>query len=225
MSLIMDSKLTRFKNRKQAGILLGEKLKYLKNKNPVVLSIPRGGAVIGREIALKLEAEFDLIITKKLGAPGNPELAIGAVSENGAVYLNKDLISWSEISQEYIRNEIKKQSQNLRERGELFSKYRKKVVVRGKSVIITDDGIATGATMASAINCTKMQQPQSIFIALPVGPPEAIDFLSGIVNCVVCLLTPKAFMSVGEYYEDFKQIDDSEVIEILKEFHSKKDKI
>ena len=225
MSLIIGSKPAHFKNRKQAGILLGEKLKYLTDKNPVVLAIPRGGVIIGREIALKLNAEIDLIITKKIGAPDNPEFAIGAVSENGAVYLNEDLISRSGISQKYIEEEIKRQSENLRERGELFSKYRKRITVRRKLVIITDDGIATGATMVSAINCIKMQEPQSIFIALPVGPPETIDFLSGMVNCVVCLLTPEIFMAVGEFYDDFDQIDDSEVIEILKEFYSKKDKI
>jgi len=223
MSLISKSNIIRFKNRKQAGILLGEKLIHLVEKEPVVLAIPRGGVVVGREIAFRLNAELDLIITKKIGAPFNSELAIGSVAEDGSVYRNEELIKRLDISEEYIKEEAMVQLRNIKERTKIFSKYRSCILPKGKTVIITDDGIATGATMISAINCIKMKEPKSIFVALPVGPAETIYELLKIVKSVICLMKPEYFMAVGEFYEEFCQISDLEVIDTLREFSERKE--
>jgi len=213
---------THFENRKQAGILLSERLIHLADKDSVVLAIPRGGLVVGREIALRLNAELDMIITKKLGAPGEPELAIGSVAEDGKVYRNEELINKLMISEEYIEKETKIQLKNLSEKTKIFSKFRKKAALKDRAIIITDDGIATGATMISAINYVKTQEPKSISVALPVGPPETVDTLAEMVNNVICLIIPEHFMAVGEFYKEFDQVSDLEVIEILKEFSDKK---
>src|SRR3972149_8568640 len=116
------------------------------------------------------------------------------------------------ISEQYIEKEISTQLKKLSEKAEIFSEYRNRPVLKERLVIITDDGIATGATMISAINCINMQEPKSIFVALPVGPPEAIDTISNMVDSVICLLTPDYFMAVGKFYEEFKQVSDLEVI-------------
>ena len=218
MSLIENFNLTHFANREQAGILLAEKLLHLSGRSPVVLAIPRGGIVVAREIALKLNAELDLIFIKKIGARGNPELAIGAVSEDGGVYRNEELIRELMISEQYIEKEISTQLKKLSEKAEIFSEYRNRPLLKNRLVIITDDGIATGATMISAINCINLQEPKSIFVALPVGPPDTIESISDMVDGMICLLTPEYFMAVGRFYEEFEQVSDSEVIKILKEF-------
>lgn len=205
----------RFKNRKDAGKKLAEKLASLKALSPVVLAIPRGGVVVGDIIANALNAKLDLVVPRKIGAPYNPELAIGAVMHDGTCYLNRDIIAALNISENYIIREIEVQKMEIERRLQLYRKT-KDYDLRDKNIILVDDGIATGATMLAAINWLKKQQPKKIVVAVPVLPAETLELLKKEVDEVIYVLAPYEFEAVGEFYEDFRQVEDEEVIKIMK---------
>ncbi len=205
-----------FKDRRDAGVQLALRLKDYKDREGViVLALPRGGVVTGYEVASYLNCPLDVIIIRKLGFPGNPELAIGAVSETGTVILNESMISTG-VPGEYIEEEISRQKTEIKKRANLYRKGQGIPDLGGKIVVIVDDGIATGATMKAAISTLKKEDIEKLVVALPVAPPETAGKLRQMVDELICLETPYGFMAVGSYYQDFNQVSDEEVVEILK---------
>lgn len=207
-----------YKDRKDAGIRLASKLMQYKDRKDVIVSaLPRGGVVIGYEIATLLHCPLDIIITRKIGFPGQPELAVGAVSEMGALALNEDIISAYGVSRDYIEEERLHKEEEIARRISLYRGGKGIPPLDEKTVIVVDDGIATGATMKAAIAALKKGNPANLIVAVPVASTNAEAEIKKIVHGWVCPETPSDFMSVGNYYEDFTQVSDEEVIKLLKE--------
>jgi len=205
-----------FRDRKEGGRLLAERLKaYEREKEILVLALPRGGVVTGAEIARHLRVPLDVLIVRKIGAPLQPELAAGAVSETGAVVLNQNVLSSYGIPEEYIQTEIARQKKEISGRQELYREGKGLKDLEGKTVIIVDDGVATGATMKAAIETLKKERLKRVVLALPVAPPDTADELRRMVDEFICLETPSHFMAVGNYYDDFSQTTDEEVVGLL----------
>ncbi|VVB91842.1 2-succinyl-6-hydroxy-2,4-cyclohexadiene-1-carboxylate synthase [uncultured archaeon] len=205
-----------FKDRKDAGAELAYRLKdYKDRKDVIVLALPRGGVVTGYEIASYLNCPLDVIIVRKLGFPGQPELAIGAVSETGAVVLNESIISLYGVTEDYIQDEISRQKKLIEKRVDLYRKGQKIPNLKGKIIILVDDGAATGATAKAAISTLKLEGIEKLVVALPVAPPDTADELRRMADEFICLETPYDFMAVGSYYEDFAQVTDEEVVDIM----------
>ena len=210
-----------FKDRFEAGRLLAEKIKELNLKNPVVVALPRGGVPVGFEVAKELKAPLDILFVKKIPSPVNEEAAIGSVSESGLVFVNKealDLLNSRGISADetYIQQTALEKIQEMARKRD---KYKvEPLPLEDKDVILVDDGIATGASMYLAAQSVVRDLPRSITIAAPVAPNDTsvTDMLRKVSHNFVVLETPPMFMSVGQWYEDFHQLSDSEVIELLK---------
>ncbi len=204
-----------FKNRSEAGLLLAEKLKnYSKVKNVIVVTIPRGGLPIGYTIAKQLEVPLEIVLSKKIGHPANKEYAIGAVTLNDRILgINLDI-----ISEDYLMEETSKIRQLLKLRHDRYYGTNKARSLQNKIVILVDDGVATGHTIISCIKLIEKQNPFKIVVALPVGPPSVIKKIEDMscVNQTICLLTPSDFYAVGQFYEEFNQVDDNEVIKLLQ---------
>jgi len=205
----------RFRDRKDAALQLVQKLTWLKDKDLLVLAIPRGGVVVGDVIAKSLDAKLDIIVPRKLGAPSNPELAIGAVMHDGSSYLNDYVVKMLNVDQEYIRSEIKEQVREIERRLELF-RGSKKYDLADKTIVLVDDGIATGATTMVAVTWVKKQKPKMVVLATPVAPGEVAKTLEPVVDKLIVLMMPLEFGAVGEFYEDFSQVGDEDVVEILR---------
>ncbi len=204
-----------FKDRVEAGRKLAKNLSGL--NNTVCLAIPRGGVAVGLEVAKSLKCPLDIVVARKLGAPGNPELAIGAVTAEGDLVLDKALIEKIEVSHEYI---LKKQEEEMLEaerREKTYRSGRKALTLKGKTAVLVDDGLATGATMEAAVRAVKRKKAAKIIIAVPVAPTETVDRLKKSVDEVVALSSPESFWAIGQFYEHFPQVSDDEVIETLKE--------
>jgi predicted phosphoribosyltransferase len=206
-----------FVNRVDAGKRLVQALKDFASKKAVVLAIPRGGVVVGFEIAKALNLPLDVIIPRKIGAPYNPELAIGAVAEDGTAILDENLIAYLGVSQQYIKEESQRQKEEMKRRLKLYRQDSFYYSLEGLDVIVVDDGIATGSTMKAALASVKNQGAASITVAIPVGPPSTIEELKKMADTVVCLLTPEDFQAIGQFYDDFSQTTDEEVIALLKQ--------
>jgi putative phosphoribosyl transferase len=207
-----------FKNRKEAAELLVERLDKFKDTDSVILAIPRGGVPIGHYLATKLNLEMDIALSKKIGHPLNPEFAIGSVSLYGS-NVNTGI---SEISENYIKRETENLLNKLRQKHQLYTKNRKPIIIKNRTVIVTDDGIATGNTMHGIIVMLKKIQPSQIIIAVPVAPPDTVYNLKKEVDEIICLDTPWNFMAVGQFYEEFSQVEDDEVISLLNDPKVKK---
>jgi len=208
--------LAYFTDRIDAGKKLALALKDFRG-NGIVLAIPRGGVVLGYVIAKELRVPLDVIIPRKIGAPDNPELAIGAVAEDGTAILDNSLISYLDVSSKYIKEETERQKMEIHRRLKLYRQNVSYPEVKGLDVIIVDDGIATGSTMKAALASVKNRGAASVTVAVPVGPPQTIEELEKIANRVVCLYTPEFFQAIGQFYSDFSQTEDEEVIELLHE--------
>lgn len=206
-----------FSNRVDAGKRLAQALKDFSSRNGLVLAIPRGGVVVGFEIAKALNLPLDVIIPRKIGAPYNPELAIGAVTEDGSAILDNNLINYLGVSPQYIEEESGRQKGEIKRRLKLYRQDSPYPSLKRLDIIIVDDGIATGSTMKAALASVKNQGAASIIVAIPVGPPSTIDELKKMANKVVCLYTPEYFQAIGQFYDDFSQTTDEEVISLLKE--------
>ena len=204
-----------FESREEAGTLLADKLKKY-GKNCLVLAIPRGGVVVGAQIAHARSCPLEVIITRKLGAPGNPELAIGATTSKGGVVLDQELIKKLEVTKGYIRSELSRQQKEARRREKVYLKG-EPINITDKTVILVDDGIATGATIEAAIQAVREERPARVILAVPVAPPHTVERLKNEVDELVVLSTPEHFWAIGEFYSSFPQISDEEVVSILRE--------
>ena len=204
-----------FQNRTDAAKQLAKNLEWVKLDNPLILAIPRGGVIIGDVISSLLNAPLDIIISRKIGAPHNPELAIGAVMHDGSYFPNDDITRMLSVPQKYIDSEMHVQTKEIERR---LMKFRgtKEYHLEGKTIVLVDDGIATGATMFVAIQWIKKQKPKQLIVSIPVGPKEIVDKLNKLVDKVVVLRSPVDFNAVGEFYHEFEQVEDSQVQEIMR---------
>ncbi len=202
-----------FADRRDAGRRLAAALAHLRDRCPVVLAVPRGGVVVGREVADALRAPLDVIIPRKLRAPFNPELAIGAVAEDGAVFLDED--TGRGIGSVYLEQEIAAQRSEIKRRVQAYRGGRPLPDLEGDTAIVVDDGIATGATMVAALRAARALAPAHLVAAVPVAPPEGIARLAKEADEVVCLVVPELFHAVGQFYVDFMQVEDDEVASLL----------
>jgi putative phosphoribosyl transferase len=209
-----------FKDRMDAGHKLALLLEEYRLSRPLALALPRGGVVVGAAVARELKCELDVLLVKKLRAPDNPELALGAVGEGGQSYLNNEIVRMLNVDQAYIDREIKERCLEMQRQRDLYRKAKPRISPAGRTTILVDDGLATGATMIAAVQTTAVARPQQLIVAVPISSIEAKDMLETMeqVDRVVCLSTPEWFGGVGQFYEDFAQVSDEEVIEILQKF-------
>lgn len=201
----------KLKNRKEAGILLSEKLNKYLDSNTIVLAIPRGGVPIGYEIAKRLHLPLDIILSKKIGYPSNKEFAIGAMTKDATI-INKH----PEVSKQYITDEIIRLKELLRKKHQLYMGNREPLDIKGKNVIVVDDGIATGNTLLASVSTLRKRDAAKIIVAIPVLPLDVLEMFEQQTDEFVYLITSNNFKSVGAFYEQFYQIEDDEVIRILQ---------
>ena len=205
-----------FRDRDHAAHQLAEKLASYKGKNPLVLAIPRGAVPMAKIIADALEGEFDVVLVRKLRAPFNPEFAIGSVDESGWTYVAEYAPS-AGGTKEYIESEKETQMETMRRRRAQYTPIRPPIDPAGRTVIIIDDGLATGATMISALHATRAKNPAKLVCAVPVSPPDTLQKVEALADEVVCLEAPEGFSAVGQFYMSFPQVEDEEVVEILRQ--------
>jgi putative phosphoribosyl transferase len=205
-----------FRNREDAARQLAERLKGRELHDPLVLAIPRGGVVTGAVLARELGADLDVVLSRKLRAPGQPELAIGAISEAGRVYLNHQAQAYLDLIEDYLADERRHQLGEIARRKKLFRSVRSQAPVANRSVIVTDDGIATGSTMIAALQAVKAQNPREVIVAVPVASPDRLEEVRRWCDDVVCLLSPEEFWAIGQFYADFSQVEDEEAIDLLR---------
>ncbi len=210
-----------FSDRAEAGSLLACELNKYRDAKAIVLGIPRGGVIIADQIAKSLGADLDVVLSHKLGAPANPELAIGAVCEDGTVFVDQRLTQYVDADADYIEHEKERQLNEIVRRVELYRQILSKIDLKGRVVIITDDGVATGATMQGALWAVRQEKPETIILALPVGPEDTVRRLSQAADETVCLKTPSPFDALGRFYMNFNQVEDTQLLEILKEQHER----
>jgi putative phosphoribosyl transferase len=209
-----------FRNREDAARQLVEMLAGRSFHDPLVLAIPRGGVAIGAVLAQEIGAELDVVLSRKLGAPGQPELAIGAISEDGRVYFNEYGRETFDANDPYVVRERKHQLMEIARRKELFRKIRLRAPIKDRSVIVTDDGIATGSTMIAALRTIRMEQPREIIVAVPVASPSRLRSIRTWCDEAICLLCPEDFWAIGQFYEDFSQLEDDDVVELFRSIDS-----
>jgi putative phosphoribosyl transferase len=209
-----------FHDRREAGRLLAESLDFLRSEaaagNVVVLAVPRGGVVVGYEVARALEAPLEVYVTRKVGAPDNPELAIGAVASSGDVVLDEALIRDLGIPPSYVEAEIARQCEEIARRLSLYRGARLPLDLGDKIVVLTDDGVATGSTILAAIRGLQSRPLRQLVLALPVGPPDTLARLEQEVDRLVYLHAPESFWAVGAFYSVFHQVSDEEVTVLLE---------
>jgi len=206
-----------FQDQISAGRKLAVKLKSYQGKNGVILAIPRGGVATGFGLSQKLRLPLDVIVTRKIGAPDNPELAVGATGETkDSLWLNKRLIKELGIDRNYLYSEVKIQKLEIKRRERIYRQGKKPLDLKDKIVILVDDGVATGATMVSAIREARAMKARKVVAATPVASVEAAERLKKEADEFICLQTPALFFSVGQWYQNFRQYSDQEVIKFLK---------
>jgi putative phosphoribosyl transferase len=207
-----------FQNRADAGRLLGERVKpVVRDAHPVVLALPRGGVPVGFEVARCLHAELDAFVVRKLGMPGEEELAIGAIASGGVRILNEELIRYLGVSGEQIEQATVREQRELQRRERIYREGRPVTSVRDQTVVLVDDGLATGASMLAASQSVKAQGARRIIVAVPVAAQQTCDEFRSKVDEVICLATPNPFGAVGIWYEDFSQTTNEEVCKLLEE--------
>jgi predicted phosphoribosyltransferase len=209
-----------FKNRSEAGQQLAAALKAYQDQQPAILALPRGGVPVAAEVAAALKAPLDLILVRKVGVPFQPELAMGAVVDGSApiVVRNEDVIRYSRIGEDDFQTVCDRELAEIERRRDRYLGHRRRVDVAGRTAIVIDDGIATGATIRAALRATRARGPQRLVLAVPVAPTETIAALREEADDVVCLEDHEQFGAIGYYYADFSQVSDREVIEILARF-------
>jgi predicted phosphoribosyltransferase len=209
-----------FRNREEAAFRLADVLKRREKplKDPLVLAVPRGGVVIGAVLAQELGADLDVMLARKLRAPGQPEAAIGAIGEDGSVYLDPFAEELLIANDTYLSRERAHQLAEIERRKMLFRGSRPPAPIAGRSVIVADDGIATGATLIAALHAVRSHHPAEVIVAVPVASPKALEEVRRSCNEVVCLSAPRLFWSVGQYYRDFTTVEDEYVCQLLRAY-------
>jgi putative phosphoribosyl transferase len=206
-----------FRNRKEAGQILGRSLqKYKDRPDVLVLGLPRGGVPVAYEVARELNAPLDVFIVRKLGVPGHEELGMGAIATGGVRILHEGIVRELGISQKVIDVVSQEEQQELERRERLYRGNRPPPVIEGRTVIIVDDGLATGSTMKAALQALRQQNPAQLIVAVPTAPVETCEQLRGNADEVVCAITPEPFFAVGGSYADFSQTTDEEVRDLLE---------
>ncbi|MEI6241082.1 MAG: phosphoribosyltransferase family protein [Planctomycetia bacterium] len=211
-----------FENREQAGWMLVDRLRAhgigTGTDKPLVLAIPRGGVEVGAAIARGLGAELDVVLSRKLRAPHQPELALGAVSETGEMYLSHFASAMTDAGDTYIEAERMRQMEEIGRRKTMFRAIRPQTAIRGRTVIVTDDGLATGATMIAALRTVRAVGAREIIVAVPVAAPDRLDAIRPLCDRIECLMEPTDFWAVGQFYRNFEQVSDERVCDLLREF-------
>lgn len=212
-----------FDNRRHAGEALAKVLQHYADQSPVIYALPRGGLPVAAEVARQLNAPLDLILVRKLGAPRQPELAIGAIVDGAAptLILHHDIMRQLNVSEDYIEAVKQKALAEIERRRIFYLKDRPPISPKGKTAIIVDDGLATGATMEAAVKAARQKGPRRLIIAAPVAPADTIDHLRTLADEVICLKTPTPFWSVGGHYRNFPQLTDDDVVQCLNELMAK----
>jgi putative phosphoribosyl transferase len=206
-----------FANRREAGTLLARALaKYRGRSDAVVLALPRGGVPVGYEVARALGAPLDVFVVRKLGVPGHRELAMGAIAPGGVRVLNREVIGWYGISPAVIETTAREELAALERREALYRKDREPAAITRHTVLLVDDGLATGATMKAAVEALRAHRPTRIVVAVPVGSPASCAQMRSVADEVICAREPEDFAAVGQYYTDFEQTSDAEVRELLE---------
>ena len=204
-----------FQDRLDAAYQLSQALQAYRGKNPLVLAIPRGAMPMGALVAQALQGQLDVVLVRKLRAPNQPEVAIGAVDETGLAYLSPHATALG-LEPAYVKDEIKQQMNTLKARRRQYSLIRPPIQVQGRVVIVVDDGLATGATMMSALKALRQHHPARLVCAIPVASPAALNKVRPLADETVCLLAPEDFMAVGQFYHQFPQVSDAQVLAILQ---------
>jgi putative phosphoribosyl transferase len=205
-----------FKSREEAGRLLSAELRqYRDDPHGLILALPRGGVVVGYQLSLALHLPLDVFITRKIGAPGNPEYAIGAIAETGSHYLNQEAVSSFDLSQYELNRLIHAQENEIARRKDLYRQGRPLPQLTGRTVLLVDDGIATGSTFLASVLAIRSLQPRRLVGAIPVGPPSTIREVRALVDELVVLMTPEPFYAVGNFFVDFAQVEDCDVVAYL----------
>jgi putative phosphoribosyl transferase len=207
----------KFADRGAAGRLLAAKLAHLKDRQPVILALPRGGAAIGFEIAQALDAPLDVVLVRKIGVPWQPELALGAVTDGASpeTFIDEDLVKALDIPESYVQEEAARQLEEIERRRNRYCAGRPPIEVTGRTAIVVDDGIATGATMRVGLQAARRRNPAHLVLAVPVAPPETLAAFRNDADEVVCLEMPPMLGAISLYYRDFHQMSDAEVTDLL----------
>lgn len=205
-----------FTDRYHAGLLLSEKLTHYLGNDIVVIGLARGGVVVASAVASKLKAPLDVLVVKKIGAPGNPELAIGAVAPDGVGFIDWKRAGRLGVDEKYIKRVIRDKREVIREKTLLYRKKRKSYKLQSKTVILVDDGVATGSTLEAAIKWVRTKHAGKIIVAIPVAPKDLLPKIAPEANELISLETPDAFDAVGQFYKNFEQVEDGEVVELLR---------
>lgn len=206
-----------FEDRRDAGRQLSERLSELDLGDDIlVLALPRGGVPVGYEVAPALDAPLDIFVTRKIGAPGNPEFAIGAVASDGTLVLDENVIRGFGISDDYVETERKRQLDEVERRMAAYRGDRPRPEIRGRTIILVDDGVATGATVRASLQALRQSEPGRLILAVPIGPAQTIQELRSLADEVVVVATPEPFWAIGRFYRVFGQTSDEEVVQLLR---------
>ncbi len=211
-----------FQDRSEAGELLADALRQYCGADAVAVAIPRGGIIIANEIANRLDMELDILLAHKLGAPANPELAIGAICENGTIFINEQITSFAHVANQYIEEEKQRQKRRFKQQSELYRRHLPRTDLTGRIAIITDDGVATGATVQASLWAARRENPYKLILALPVGPPDTVERLARDADETICLRTPPDFGALSKFYLSFPQVEDETVIDILQQHQQRR---
>jgi len=216
MSVWQSPNARAFGNRHEAGVALAELLQgYARRNDVVVLALPRGGVPVAYEVANALHVPLDVFSVRKLGVPGHPELAMGAIASGGVQVLNEDVLAWYRPSADTVDAVARVEMRELDRRERVYREGRPLVLVEGRTVILVDDGLATGSTMRAAVQAVRQLRAAHVVVAAPVGAPDTCEALQRVADDVVCVLTPDRFVAVGAWYRDFSETTDDEVRKLL----------
>jgi putative phosphoribosyl transferase len=215
--IISGGRDVKFEDRSDAGRRLAARMTHLKNAQPVIMALPRGGVAVGCEIARALDAPLDIVLVRKIGVPWQLELALGAVTDGASpeIFIDRELATSLAVPESYVEEETARQLEEIERRRKSYCEGRPSVEVAGRTAIVVDDGIATGATMRVALQAVRRRGPARLILAVPVAPPDTLAALSEEADETVCLETPIGLGAIGFYYRDFHQMKDAEVTNLL----------